>query len=87
MTAHGNWHGSNNTCYPGYIVFFLEDISMLIFQTLEQHLCTRLSVKIVIWILVLLVCLEVKTVYRVGFVRLGLDNFIMLCMSKNATIY
>ena len=33
----------------------------------------------------LLVCLEVKTVYRVGFVMLGLD--IMLCMSKNATIY
>ena len=85
MTAHGNWHGSNNTCYPGYIVFFLEDISMVIFQTLEQHLCTRVSVKIVIWILVLLVCLEVRTVYRVGFVRLGLD--IMLCMSKNATIY
>jgi len=65
--------------------FFLEDISMVIFQTLEQHLCTRVSVKIVIWILVLVVCLEVKTVYRVGFVRLGLD--IMLCMSKNATIY
>jgi len=65
--------------------FFLEDISMVIFQTLEQHLCTRVSVKIVIWILVLVVCLEVKTVYRVGFVRLGLD--IMLCMSKNAAIY
>ena len=68
-----------------FCLFFLEDISMVIFQTLEQHLCTRVSVKIVIWILVLLVCLEVKTVYRVGFVRLGLD--IMLCMSKNATIY